>query len=323
MIPYVEIINKYSLSPVSIIEPSECWFELSYYEIGEFEIYCVANDNNLTYLKNGNYVKIPNKPYIWVIKTIEYTFNSSGSKMISAKGYEAKWLLTRRIIQTPYPLPTDLATALFNLVDRNMGLNAVSYRKIIGFVAVMPTFTITIDETQATRGELWTFIQELLRNNKCGCYTTYESGQIKLRFIFGNDLSETVRFSQSLDNLISMNYEETSKDYFNYCQIVSTFNENNTSTDYVEEYPDTDDSHPFTGIDRNEKTINSNISAEYAPDPTQPDVKVKLDLTNATDLLKYQSWQRAEGRNSLAEDIIKKYFKAEINLMIFADENRL
>ena len=67
MIPYVEILGKYSLSPFAVVEPSQCWFELSYYEIGEFEIYCRASESNLKALKNGNYVKLPNKPYLWVI----------------------------------------------------------------------------------------------------------------------------------------------------------------------------------------------------------------------------------------------------------------
>ena len=43
MIPYVEIIDKYSLKPFALIEPNECWFEVSYYDVGEFEIYCKAS----------------------------------------------------------------------------------------------------------------------------------------------------------------------------------------------------------------------------------------------------------------------------------------
>ncbi|MBO7170148.1 MAG: hypothetical protein J6W28_03110 [Clostridia bacterium] len=42
MIPYVEVLTwnaeKTALSASALVEPSECWFELSYYEIGQFEM---------------------------------------------------------------------------------------------------------------------------------------------------------------------------------------------------------------------------------------------------------------------------------------------
>ena len=129
MIPYVEIIGKYTLKPFALVEPSQCWFELSYYEIGEFEVYCSATQSNLDALKNGNYVKIPNKPYLWIIKSVEYSFNN-GARMISARGYEAKWIVSQRIILAPCVISTDLATAVYNLISLNLGERALAPRKI-------------------------------------------------------------------------------------------------------------------------------------------------------------------------------------------------
>lgn len=302
MIPYVEVIGKYSMTPFALVEPSQCWFELSYYEIGEFEVYAAANQKNLNALKMGNYVRIPNKPYLWVIKSVEYTYSANGAKMISAKGFEAKWLISRRIIMTPFELPTDLSNAIYNLVNNNLGLNAVSYRKIVGFQVNKPTYSISIEPTQATRGNLWDFIQPLMKSNNVGSYCTYENWNIYFNSIQGRDLSQKIIFSQSMDNLISSDYYSTSENKRTYCQVVSTFNENDVSTDYVEDYD-----LGTTGIDRSEISIQSNLSTKYTDSNG-----VEQETTPDSNL--YKGWQIEEGKNTLAENILESEFNGEIDL---------
>lgn len=317
MIPYVEIIGKYNLKPFALIEPSECWFELSYYEFGEFQVYAPALPTNLQALKMGNYVKIPNKPYLWVIKSVEYTFNASGSRMISAKGYEAKWILGQRVILDPLELPIDLATAVFQLVNNNLGAGAIASRQISGFNVNTPTFNISISDTQATRGNLWEFIANLLKTNKCGSYSSFENGNINYYAISGTDRSTYIMFSQSMDNLLSSKYYENSEAKKTFCRVVSTFtekdeNEENISVDYVKDY----DQNP-TGIDRHEITIQSNLATKYTDDNGEE------QETTPTSAL-YQGWQEQEAKNKLAEQIIKREFDAEIDLrfsrFVFAED---
>lgn len=322
MIPYVEIIGKYTLKPFALIEPSECWFELSYYDQGEFQIYAPANLINIQALKMGNYAKIPNKPYLWVIKSVEYTFNASGSRMISAKGYEAKWLIGQRIIPNPFDLPTDLKKAVYKLVANNLGDpslcdqqgsadfwagGANSYRYIPNFKPVKPTFNITIEQTQATRGNLWEFLSNLLRTNKCGSYCSFVDGKILFNAIQGVDRSNYILFSQSMDNLITSTYYENSEERKTYCQVVSVFNENDQEKTYIEQYPDTEESHPTTGIDRHEITIQSNISTKYTDASGQ-----EQEVAPTSDT--YKGWQRQEGKNQLAEKILVREFNADIDL---------
>lgn len=332
MIPYVEIIGKYNLKSFALVEPSQCWFELSYYENGEFQVYAPATPNNLQALKMGNYVKLPNRPYLWVIKSVEYTFNASGSRMISAKGYEAKWLIGQRIIYNPFDLPTDLKKAVYKLVANNLGDpslcdqqgdtdfwagGANSYRYINKFMPVKPTFNITIEQTQATRSNLWEFVNNLLRTSHCGSYTTFEDGKIKFYAIQGQDKSSYILFSQSMDNLLSSTYYENSSEKKTYCQVVSVFNENDQEKTYIEQYPDTDESHPTSGIDRHEITIQSNISTKYTDASGQ-----EQETTPTSDL--YKGWQRQEGKNQLSEKIIKREFNGEIDLkyshFVFAED---
>ena len=307
MIPYIEVIDKYSRLPFAVVEPSQCWFELSYYEIGEFEVYCHASANALNALKCGNYIKIPNKPYLWVVKSVEYTYSADGARMIDAKGFEAKWIIGQRVILTPWQLPNDLAKAIRMLVDENLGVGAVSYRKVIGFLADSPNIGLEIDDTQATRGNLWEFVSALLKANHCGSYCYYENGEIHYLAFEGKDRTEMMVFSQSMDNLISSDYFENSAERKNYAQIVSTQTEDKKTIECVSEYPDTPSSHPATGIDRLEMTIESNISTKYVDEQGR-----EQETPFGSNL--YKSWQIEEGKNQLSEKKMIVDFSGEIDL---------
>lgn len=302
MIPYVEIIGKYTLKSFAVVEPSQSWFELSYYDIGEFEVYAPATFNNLNALVMGNYIKIPNKPYLWIIKSVNYTFNSEGARMIDVKGFEAKWILHQRIILAPIQLNADLATAVYNLLQNNLGSNAASVRQILGFNVIQPTYSITIDDTQAPRQDLCDFVLALLKSNKCGSYATYENGQITWRSIKGIDRSASILFSQSMDNLINSEYYQNSENKKTFCRVVSTFSEKtnnqNINVEYIQDY-----NSGGTNIDRHEMIVNSNLS-------TKLEDGTEISPASAT----YQSMQQQEGKNQLAEKYIEIEFNAEIDL---------
>ena len=246
----------------------------------------------------GNYIKIPNKPYLWIIKSVQYTFNSEGARMIDVKGYEAKWLLHTRCILNPYQLESSLATAVYNLVYNNLGLGALSYRKIVGVNVIQPTFNITIEQTQATREDIADFLLALLKANKCGCYTTFESGQITFRVIQGVDRTSSVLFAQSMDNLISSEYFENSENKKTFCRVVSKFSENNQDVEYAQDY-----NTGATNIDRLEMVVESNLSTK---------------LEDGTEILPssdtYKTMQQQEGKNQLAERYIDTQFNAELDL---------
>ena len=303
MIPYIEVIGKYSLEAFAVVEPSQCWFELSYYDIGQFEIYAIASTHNIEALKNGNYVRIPNRPYLWVIKSVEYKFSADGAKMIDVKGYEAKWLLHNRIIMNTFDLPTKLDEAVYQLVDGNLGKSAVPARKIAGFSVDVSALTgMVIESTQATIGDLWVFVQALLKANGCGSIVTYDGHGMTYKAIKGRNVGDRVIFSQSLDNLVSADYYESSASDKTFCQIVSTFNDKGATETYIETYD-----RGGRGIDRRETTIQSNLSTKYTD-------KDGTEQTTTPDSELYKGWQKEEGKNALADKTIERTFSGEIDL---------
>lgn len=303
MIPYVEIINQTTLKVTALVEPQECWFELSYFDVGEFEIYCIASNTNVANLQKGNYVKLPNKPYVWVITSLNYTY-VEGVPMIDAKGYEAKWLLNKRVIRAPIALPSTVAAAVEQLVYNNLGAGAATVRQIEGFSVYTSGITTALTDTQAVRANLMEFVNNLLKTYSLGSIVLYENETLIYKVIQGQDLSASIRFSQSLDNLIQSSYLTDDSNIGTNALVVSTVDD----VDYWQVYDE-----GATGIDRAEILINSNLSTEYTPvGATDP---IKLDLTNPTDLALYYSWLQQEGRTGLAEYLENNEVSSTLDLI--------
>lgn len=309
MIPYVEVLtwnaDKTALSASALVEPSECWFELSYYEIGQFEIYAPATAANLAALQKGRFAKLPHLSFLWIITALSYSFNADGARMVSATGFEAKWIVGKRIIREPFALSYQLMNGMVQLYHRNIGYLASYSRKIEGMTYDFSAIGNKTTEAQATRENLLAFTQNLLKLHKCGTISTLdENGKVFFQAVNGQDKSATVTFSQSLDNLISSTFYTSDEDKKTDAQIVSTFNENDETHDYVADFPEYGGAD---GIDRAEIVVQSNLST-----------KVKNSDGTETDLSptdpQYIAMQRSEGAAALAEHQTKTSFDGEIDL---------
>ena len=298
MIPYVEIIDAKTLKIIKQVEPQECWFELSYYDVGEFEVYVKANARNLDALKKGRFIKIPNKRFIWYITAIKYTFNAEGARMISATGYEAKWLLNKRIILTPKELQGTLTSAVYGLVNHALGTGANAARKILGFTVDTNELLIDISGTQAPRGNLLEFVNTLLKSYNCGSQVIYENGTLKYTIINGAVKTGSVKFSQSLDNLLSSEYLDDDEELATQALVVSTVED----VDYTLEY----DTGP-TGIDRGEVLVSSNLNTKY-----EDANGVEQETTPTSSL--YKGWQKQEAINELTNHKTIKEVKGDLDL---------
>lgn len=298
MIPYVEVIDKKTLKQFALVEPTDCWFKLAYQDVGVFEVYCTATSYNLKVLKKGHYVKIPNKRFIWVITAIRYTFNAEGTRMILASGKEAKWLLHKRIIRTPTELQGTLTESIDKLVDTNLGAAAEAARRIEGFTVNSTPLLIDISGTQATRGNLLEFVTNVLKSYNCGHQVIYEGGQLKYQILNGDVKTQSVRFSQALDNLLSSEYYTSDEELGTHALVVSKIEE----VDYIQEH----DEGP-TGVDRSEVLVESNLSTKYT------DAAGNETTTEPTSDL-YKGWQREEGKNKLNEHKVIEEVKGEIDI---------
>lgn len=298
MIPYLEILDKYSLKKIDLVEPKECWLEISFQDVGEFEVLCKATQKNRELLKKGYYIKIPNKRFVWVITSVRYTFTANEGRMILAKGYEAKWLLSKRCILTPRELQGSITSAVYGLVNTNMGTGADDARKIQGFTVGTDEVLINISGTQAPRGNLLEFVNNLLKAYNCGSQVTFEEGELIFRIINGEVRTGSVRFSQSLDNLLTSEYLTDDADIATNALVVSTVDD----VDYTNEADGGE-----TGIDRAEIIVSSNLSTKYE------DADGNEQETTPTSEL-YKGWQTEEAKNELAKHTTTEEISGEIDI---------
>jgi hypothetical protein len=298
MIPYLEIRDKYTLKTIAPVEPQECWLELSYQDVGKFEIFCRASKKNLNALQKGRFVTIPNKRFIWVITSVRYTFTAGGARMISAKGYEAKWLLSKRCILTPIELDGTITSALYGLVNNALGTGASKARKVVGFTVDTNDLLIAIKARQTPRENLLEYANRVLKAYNCGSTVIFENGVLKYQIYTGEVRTQSVKFSQSLDNLLASEYLTDDTELATYALVVSTVDE----VDYTQEY-----NTAATGIDRAEIIVSSNLSTKYE------DANGTEQETAPTSEL-YKSWLYAEGETELAEHKTVEEISGEIDI---------
>ncbi len=305
MIPYLEIRDKYTLKALALVEPQECWFELSYQEVGQCEIYCSATKANLSALQKGRFVTIPNKRFIWIITAVQYTLTEGGARMISARGYEAKWLLSKRCILTPKELNGTITSAVYGLVNSALGTAATAERSIKDQNGISKFFVSTnkllidISGTQAPRGNLLEFVSALLTQYNCGHIVELANNQLIYRIFTGAVKVASVVFAQSLDNLLTSSYLSDDAEKATSALVVSTVED--------VEYTKAHDSGA-TGIDRAEVVLESNISTKY-----EDANGAEKETTPDSDL--YQGWMLEEGKKALAERITLEEIAAELDLL--------
>ena len=306
MISYVEVRDKYSRLPFAIIEPSECWFELVYYGVGEFEVYTKATKNARTALKEGNYISLPHKPFIWLVEAVEIQYDEARGYMISARGRQAKAILGKRIINRQTKLPSDLTTAVISLIKKHAGEEATAARKIDGLKELTSLVIQPITETQVSYSNLLDYTDELTKSYEVGAELTItDAADFHYRLYEGQDRSGTIIFSQTFDNLLSSSYTRNNAAFRSFALIGG---QGEGTERILHEY----DSNPnLRGIDRAELFVDANdISNKYTDtDGTEKE----LDLATAADLATYKAWLLERGKAKTAEAALVETFEGEID----------
>lgn len=298
MIPYVEIRDKYTLKTVALVEPQECWFELSYQDVGEFEVYCRATQANINAMRKGRYVKLPNKRFIWVITALRYTFTAGGVRMVIAKGYEAKWILKKRCLLSSVALDGTITSALYWLVNNALGSAASAARKIEGFSVNDNDILINIHARQTPRENLLEYTTRVLKTYNCGSIVEFIDGKLVYRVFTGRVKTNSVIFSQSLDNLLTSEYLTDDAEKASSALVVSTIED----VDYTQLY-DTG----ATGVDRAEIIVKSELATKYENKSGE-----EQETTPTSDLFK--GWQIEEGKAELAKHIAIEEISGEIDI---------
>ena len=306
LISYVEVRDKYSRLPFAIIEPAECWFELTFYGVGQFQVYARATKTALAALQNDNYISLPRKPFIWLIEDVQKKYVAGRGYMISATGRQAKAILGKRIINKQTQLSGDITTAVFGLIKSHAGENAGDVRKIDGLTEFTSAVVKSITETQVSYSNLLSYTDELLQAHEVGAdLTITDAAAFRYNLYEGADRSDTVIFSQTYDNLLSSSYTRNSAAFRSYALIGG---QGEGTERILHEY---DSSPSLRGIDRAEMFVDAkDISSKYRDiDGTEKE----LDLTSAAGLATYKAWLLERAQAEKAKNALVETFEGEID----------
>lgn len=308
MIEYVEVRDKYTRLPFAIIEPAECWFELTYYGVGEFQVYTRATKTALDVLKEGNYITLPQKSYIWLIEAVETKYEVGRGYMISATGRQAKQILGKRIINTQTKTSRDLYVSVYQLIKAHAGVNAIADRKIDGLNTFSHSDFVSkrITETQVSYSNLLDYTDEITKAYEVGAELTItKTADFIYRLYEGKDRSGSIIFSQTFDNLLSSSYSRNNAAFRSYALIGG---QGEGTERIMHEY---NRDKTLWGIDRAEMFVDAkDISSKYNDtDGTEKE----LDLTIATDLTTYQTWLLERGKEKIAEAAMVETFEGEVD----------
>lgn len=245
MIEYVEIRDKNTRNVIGIIDTAKSiiWKSV-YYGVGEFEIYVEANEQNISLLKEDNYVTRIDCTECGIIEKIETPNNPQDGLMIVASGRFCKSILNRRIVYeatltgsgmqyywicNAAILRGNVETAVRGLIEAN-AINATDPNRNIPEIfwtaddvtGLSETIVIDADaeteesaEKQVTYKYLCDYTDSVLEEYGLGAKMWLDRDRLQFRYkVFkGVDRSrdnttgeQPLIFSQDFDNLNSSNY---------------------------------------------------------------------------------------------------------------------
>lgn len=207
-------IKNEVLETVAIIDnaSSVIWTK-RYYESGDFEVYILANENTVKYLKKGYYIQRQDDSMVGIIEKIELKTDIENGNYLTVSGRDLKSLLARRIVWKQTKLSGTVENCLRRLVTENVIETEISERKISNFtLGELNGFTETM-KAQMTGKNLLEAISDICKTYNYGFDILLTSdNKFEFNIMKGTDRSvnqnenPVVVFSSDFDNLISTDY---------------------------------------------------------------------------------------------------------------------
>lgn len=207
----------------------EASFERNLYEAGQFSITINYNIPNSHLFQRGLFVQFGNDPYDFgEIQTIQDVIgeDGKGSQIRTITGYDARYILKRRVIKNMNSNGQWVMTAkgeicLRSLINTQCGQGAENARRL-PINNVIPTSADAIGKEYSV-AEQFTNLYEVCKiiatQSEIGWRIAFENGELNLECYPGEDLSQTVRFDTSYESLANGEFTDTSESFSNVIYI--------------------------------------------------------------------------------------------------------
>jgi hypothetical protein len=204
-------------------------FERNLYQAGIFTITINYNIPNALLFERGLFVQFGNDKYDFgEIYSIQDSVgeDGKGSQIRTITGYDARYILKRRVIKNTNANGLWVMTAkgelcLRNLIKDQCGIGAEEKRRL-PINNVIPASADAIGKEYSV-SEQFTNLYEVCRTiatqSEIGWRVAFEDGELTLEVYAGEDLSQTVRFDTSYDSLADGEFSDSSESFSNVIYI--------------------------------------------------------------------------------------------------------
>ena len=215
--------NSFQLQAI-IDDYQEVSFEHNIYDAGTFSITINYNIPNAQLFQRGLFVQFGNNPYDFgEIYSIRDSIGSDGkgSQVRTITGYDARYILKRRVIKNlnangNWQMTAKGEICLRSLVQDQCGSNAEAKRQL-PIINVIPESADAIGKVYSVSenfSNLYEVCRTIATQSEIGWRIAFD-GNLTLEVFSGQDLSQTVRFDTSYESLSDGEFSDSSDSFSN------------------------------------------------------------------------------------------------------------
>jgi len=210
----------------SIIDDfQEISFERNLYQAGTFTISINYNIPNALLFQRGMFVQFGNDPYDFgEIITINDSIGADGkgSQIRTITGYDARYILKRRVIKNMnfnglWNMTAKGELCLRNLIKDQCGSGAEAKRQL-PIINTIPSNTDAIGKEYSVSEQftnLYEVCKTIATQSEIGWRLAFDGTSLTLECYEGTDRSQTVQFSTSFDSLANGEFSDSSESFSN------------------------------------------------------------------------------------------------------------
>ena len=216
--------NEFILQAI-IDDYAEVSFEHNLYQAGVFTISINYNIPNSQLFQRGLFIQFGNNPYDFgEIYSIQDSIgeDGKGSQIRTITGYDARYILKRRVIKNMNSNGLWVMTAkgelcLRNLIKDQCGSGAEAKRQL-PINNVIPESAAAIGKEYSVSenfSNLYEVCKTIATQSEIGWRIAFENGALNLEVYAGQDLSQTVRFDTNYESLANGEFSDSSESFSN------------------------------------------------------------------------------------------------------------
>ena len=203
----------------------EISFERNLYQAGTFTISINYNIPNALLFERGLFVQFGNDPYDFgEIITITDTIGADGkgSQIRTITGYDARYILKRRVIKNMnsnglWNMTAKGELCLRNLIKDQCGCSAEAKRQL-PIINTIPASADAIGKEYSVSEQftnLYEVCKTIATQSEIGWRLAFDGTSLTLECYEGTDRSQTVQFSTSFDSLANGEFSDSSESFSN------------------------------------------------------------------------------------------------------------